>query len=39
MKKDVVKLVTFRLGTDIFAADVLSVERVLPATMTSPLPG
>ena len=29
MKKDVVKLVTFRLGADLFAADVLSVERVL----------
>jgi len=29
MKKDVVKLVTFRLGADIFAANVHSVERVL----------
>ena len=29
MKTDVVKLVTFQLGLDIFAADVLSVDRVL----------
>jgi purine-binding chemotaxis protein CheW len=28
-KTDVVKLVTFQLGLDIFAADVLSVDRVL----------
>ena len=27
MKTDVVKLVTFQLGLDIFAADVLSVDR------------
>ena len=37
MKKDVVKLVTFRLGSDLFAANVHSVERVLrfatPATV------
>jgi purine-binding chemotaxis protein CheW len=29
MKTDVAKLVTFQLGLDIFAADVLSVDRVL----------
>ena len=29
MKADVVKLVTFRIGEDLFAADVFSVERVL----------
>ena len=29
MKADVVKLVTFRVGEDLFAADVFSVERVL----------
>jgi purine-binding chemotaxis protein CheW len=29
MKADVVKLVTFRLGQDLFAADIFSVERVL----------
>lgn len=29
MKADVVKLVTFQLGVDLFAADVFSVERVL----------
>ena len=29
MKAEVVKLVTFRLGTDAFAADVSSVDRVL----------
>ena len=29
MKTDVVKLVTFQLGLDLFAADVLSVDRVL----------
>jgi purine-binding chemotaxis protein CheW len=37
MNKDVVKLVTFRLGSDLFAANVHSVERVLrfvaPATV------
>ncbi len=37
MKADVVKLVTFRVGEDLFAADVFSVERVLryvtPATV------
>ena len=29
MKADMVKLVTFRLGQDVFAADIFSVERVL----------
>ena len=29
MKVDMVKLVTFQLGADLFAADVFSVERVL----------
>jgi purine-binding chemotaxis protein CheW len=29
MKTDAVKLVTFRLGEDVFAADIFSVERVL----------
>ena len=29
MKTDVVKLVTFQLGLDLFEADVLSVDRVL----------
>src|SRR5581483_4842960 len=29
MKADVVKLVTFQLGLDLFAADVLAVDRVL----------
>jgi purine-binding chemotaxis protein CheW len=38
MKKDVVKLVTFRLGADIFAADVLFVERVLRFTAPSSVP-
>jgi purine-binding chemotaxis protein CheW len=38
MKKDVVKLVTFRLGADIFAADVLAVERVLRFTAPSSVP-
>lgn len=38
MKKDVVKLVTFRLGADIFAADVLSVERVLRFTAPNSVP-
>ena len=37
MKTDAVKLVTFRLGQDVFAADIFSVERVLryvaPATV------
>jgi purine-binding chemotaxis protein CheW len=37
MKTDAVKLVTFRLGQDVFAADIFSVERVLryvaPATL------
>ena len=29
MKADMMKLVTFQLGADLFAADVFSVERVL----------
>src|SRR5947209_20625188 len=29
MKTDAMKLVTFRLGQDVFAADIFSVERVL----------
>ena len=29
MKTDGIKLVTFRLGEDVFAADIFSVERVL----------
>ena len=29
MKTDAIKLVTFRLGEDVFAADIFSVERVL----------
>jgi purine-binding chemotaxis protein CheW len=37
MKTDAIKLVTFRLGKDMFAADIFSVERVLryvePATV------
>ena len=32
MKKDVVQLVIFRLGADLFAADVFDVERVLRYT-------
>jgi purine-binding chemotaxis protein CheW len=35
---DVVKLVTFQLGLDIFAADVLSVDRVLRYTPPSAVP-
>jgi purine-binding chemotaxis protein CheW len=38
MKKDVVKLVTFRLGQDLFAADISSVERVLHYTPSSGVP-
>ncbi len=38
MKKDVVKLVTFRLGADIFAANVLSVERVLRFSVPAAVP-
>jgi purine-binding chemotaxis protein CheW len=39
MKKDVVQLVIFRLGADLFAADVFSVERVLRYTQPSTVPG
>jgi purine-binding chemotaxis protein CheW len=35
---DVVKLVTFQLGLDIFAADVLSVDRVLRYTAPNAVP-
>jgi purine-binding chemotaxis protein CheW len=38
MKTDVVKLVTFRLGDDLFAADVAAVERVLRYTAPSAVP-
>jgi purine-binding chemotaxis protein CheW len=38
MKTDMMKLVTFRLGTDLFAADVFSVERVLRYTTPSAVP-
>lgn len=38
MKTDVVKLVTFQLGLDIFAADVLSVDRVLRYVAPSSVP-
>jgi purine-binding chemotaxis protein CheW len=38
MKTDMVKLVTFRLGTDLFAADVFSVERVLRYAAPSAVP-
>ena len=38
MKTDVVKLVTFQLGLDLFAADVLSVERVLRYTPPNAVP-
>jgi len=39
MKKDVVQLVIFHLGVDLFAADVFSVERVLRYTQPSTVPG
>lgn len=42
MKKDMVKLVTFRLGQDLFAADIFSVERVLhykPSSGVPDMPG
>lgn len=42
VKTDVVKLVTFQLGLDIFAADVLSVDRVLryaPPNAVPDVPG
>ena len=38
VKIDVVKLVTFQLGLDLFAADVLSVERVLRYTPPNCVP-
>jgi purine-binding chemotaxis protein CheW len=38
MKADVVKLVTFQLGMDLFAADVFSVERVLRYVPPSSVP-
>jgi len=38
IKTDVVKLVTFQLGLDIFAADVLAVDRVLRYTPPSAVP-
>jgi len=38
MKTDTVKLVTFRLGEDVFAADIASVERVLRYTPPSSVP-
>ena len=39
MKKDVVQLVIFHLGADLFAADVFAVERVLRYTQPSNVPG
>lgn len=38
MKSDTTKLVTFRLGQDVFAAEVTSVERVLRYTAPSSVP-
>jgi purine-binding chemotaxis protein CheW len=38
MKNNVVKLVTFRLGDDLFAADVSAVERVLRYNAPNPVP-
>jgi purine-binding chemotaxis protein CheW len=38
MKSDVVKLVTFRLGGDLFATDVASVDRVLRYEAPSAVP-
>jgi purine-binding chemotaxis protein CheW len=38
MKTDVVKLVTFRLGEDVFAADISSVERVLRHSAPASIP-
>lgn len=38
MKADVVKLVIFQLGVDLFAADVFSVERVLRYVPPSSVP-
>ena len=39
MKKDVVQLVIFHLGADLFAADVFAVERVLRYTQPNSVPG
>lgn len=42
MKIDTTKLVTFRLGDDLFAADIFAVERVLryqPPTSVPDMPG
>jgi purine-binding chemotaxis protein CheW len=38
MNTDVVKLVIFRIGEDLFAADVLAVDRVLRFTPPNPVP-
>jgi purine-binding chemotaxis protein CheW len=38
MKTEMVKLVTFRLGQDLFAADIFSVERVLRYVAPSSVP-
>lgn len=38
MKVDMVKLVTFQLGVDLFAADVFSVDRVLRYSPPSSVP-
>lgn len=38
MSTDVVKLVVFRIGDDLFAADVLAVDRVLRYTSPNPVP-
>jgi purine-binding chemotaxis protein CheW len=39
MKKDVVQLVIFHLGADLFAADIFAVERVLRYVPPSSVPG
>ncbi|MEP6493046.1 MAG: chemotaxis protein CheW [bacterium] len=38
VKKEVVKLVTFQLGQDLFAADIFSVERVVHYAPSSSVP-
>ena len=38
MKVEANKLVTFRLGDDLFAADIFSVERVLRYTSPTSVP-
>jgi purine-binding chemotaxis protein CheW len=38
MKTDAMKLVTFRLGQDVFAADIFSVERVLRYVVPAAVP-